>query len=132
MEEGFPGSSTVKTLPPSAGDAGEVDLIPGSGRASGEGNGNPLQCSCLENPMDRGAWWAVAHAPQRVGQNLETSMHARINGRGVAQCCYDQAGAQYEHSFKKELVTPPGCWRVLCKITWERNSHSKPLSSFVW
>ena len=38
-----------------------VSSIPGSGKSSGEGNGNPLQCSCLENPMDRGAWWAIVH-----------------------------------------------------------------------
>ena len=41
--------------------AGEPGLIPGSERSPGEGNGNPLQCSCLENPMDRGAWWATVH-----------------------------------------------------------------------
>ena len=46
----------VKNLPASAGDAGDSGLIPGSGRSPGEGNGNPLQYSCLENPMDRGAW----------------------------------------------------------------------------
>ena len=46
----------VKNLPANAGDIGDVGLIPGSGRSSGEGNGNPLQCSCLENPRDRGAW----------------------------------------------------------------------------
>ena len=39
----------------------EAGSIPGSGRSSGGGHGNPLQCSCLENPMDRGAWWATAH-----------------------------------------------------------------------
>ena len=49
---GFPGGSVVKNLPVSAGDAG---LITGLGRAPGEGNGNPLQYSCLENSMDRGA-----------------------------------------------------------------------------
>ena len=49
---GFPGSSVVKNLPAKAGDVG---LIPGSGRSSGEGSGNPLQYSCLENPMDGGA-----------------------------------------------------------------------------
>ena len=42
-------------------NAGEPGLIPGSGRSSGEGNGNPLQYSCLENSMDRGAWWATVH-----------------------------------------------------------------------
>ena len=41
--------------------AGDQGLIPGSGRSPGEGNGNPLQHSCLENPMDRGAWWATVH-----------------------------------------------------------------------
>ena len=45
----------------SACNAGDLDSIPGSGRSPGEGNGNPLQYSCLENPMDRGAWWATAH-----------------------------------------------------------------------
>ena len=56
QEGGFPGSSVVKNLPASAGYMG---LIPGSGRSPGEGNGNPLQYSCLGNPMDRGIWWAA-------------------------------------------------------------------------
>ena len=52
---------TLKNLPASAGDAGTSGSIPGSGRSPGEGNGNPLQNSCLENPMDRRAWWATVH-----------------------------------------------------------------------
>ena len=51
----------VKNLPASAGDVGDVGSIPGSGRSPGEGNDNPLQYSCLENLMDRAAWWAVVH-----------------------------------------------------------------------
>ena len=51
----------VKNLPASAGDAGDVGLILGSGRYPGEGNGNPLQYSCLENSMDSGAWGAIVH-----------------------------------------------------------------------
>ena len=47
----------VKNLPANAGDAGHVDLLPGSGRSPRRGNGNPLQYSCLENSMDREAWW---------------------------------------------------------------------------
>ena len=50
---GFPGGSEVKA---SASNAGDLGLIPGLGRSPGEGNGNPLQYSCLENPMDGGAW----------------------------------------------------------------------------
>ena len=55
---GFPGGSDGKMSAYNAGDPGS---IPGSGRALGEENGNPLQYSCLENPMDRGAWGAIVH-----------------------------------------------------------------------
>ena len=50
-------------------NAGDLGLIPGLGRYPGEGNGNPLQYSCLENSMDRGAWWATVHGLQRVGHD---------------------------------------------------------------
>ena len=56
--EGFPSSSHGKESSCNAGDLGS---IPGSERSLGEGNGNPLQYSCLENPMNRGAWWAIVH-----------------------------------------------------------------------
>ena len=49
----------IKYLPASAGDARDVGLIPGSGRSTGGGHGDPLQYSCLENPVDRGAWSAI-------------------------------------------------------------------------
>ena len=58
---GLPKCSGVKNLPAKAGDTGDVGLIPGLGRSSGEGNYNPLQYSCLRNPMDRGAWQATVH-----------------------------------------------------------------------
>ena len=58
ITSGFPGGSEGKASACNAGDPGS---IPGSGRSLGEGNGNPLQYSCLENPMDRGAWWATVH-----------------------------------------------------------------------
>ena len=51
----------IKNPPASSGDMRDRDLIPGSGRSPGGGNGNPLQYSCLENPMDRGALWAIVH-----------------------------------------------------------------------
>ena len=51
----------VKNPPANAGDVRDVSSIPGSGRSPGGGHGNPLQYSCLENPMDRGAWWAIVH-----------------------------------------------------------------------
>ena len=59
----------VKNLPASKGDAGDVGLIPGSGRSPGTGNGSLLQYSCLGNLMDRQAWWATVHvvAKNRTG-----------------------------------------------------------------
>ena len=56
--KGFPGGSEGKA---SACNAGDLGLIPGSGRSPGEGNGNPLQYSCLENPKNGGTWWATVH-----------------------------------------------------------------------
>ena len=64
---GFPGGSVVKNPPANAGDTG---MIPGSRRSHGEGNGNPLQYSCLGNPMDRGAWQAAVHG---VAKELDTT-----------------------------------------------------------
>ena len=53
-------------------NVGDLGLFPGSGRSPGEGNGHPLQYSCLENPMDRGAWWTTVHVVTRVGHDLVT------------------------------------------------------------
>ena len=71
MSSGFPYSSVGKE---SACNAGDLRLIPGSGRSPEEGNGNPLQYSCLENLMDKGAWWATVHGVKRVGHNLATKL----------------------------------------------------------
>ena len=67
----------IKNLPATAGDLGS---IPGSGRSPGEGNGNPLQYSCLENPMDRGAWWAIVHRVAKSRTQLkQLSMHIGVS-----------------------------------------------------
>ena len=63
---GFPGGSVAKNLPVNAGDEG---LIPGLGRSLEEGNGNPLQYSCLENPTDGGAWRSTVYGVMRVGHD---------------------------------------------------------------
>ena len=62
----------ISSLSHSVCNAGHLDSIPGLGRSSGEGNGNPLQYSCLENSMDRGAWWAESMGSQKVGQDRAT------------------------------------------------------------
>ena len=65
----FPGGLVVENPPANEGDA---DSVPGSGRFPEEGNGNPLQYSCLENIMVRGAWQATVHGVSRVRQDLAT------------------------------------------------------------
>ena len=71
---GFPGGSVVKNTPASTG---AIDLIPRLGRSPGEGNGNPLQYSCLENSRDRVALWSIVYGVARVGHDLETNHHHR-------------------------------------------------------
>ena len=65
MRKGFPGGSVVENPPANAGDLGDAGSIPGTERYSGGENGNPLQYSCLENFMDRRAWWASVHGVPR-------------------------------------------------------------------
>ena len=72
LSGGFPGSTEVNNLSANEGDARDVGLTPGSGRARGVGNGNPLQYSCLENSMDRGAWQAIVHGVAKRWTQLST------------------------------------------------------------
>ena len=82
---GFPGSSVVKNPPANAGEAG---LFPGSGRSPGERNGNPLQYSCLENSMDRGAWWATVHGvakgQTRLSDRVNTHSYLKVGLKASA------------------------------------------------
>ena len=71
----------VKNPPANAGDVRDVGTVPGPGRSSGGGNGSPLQYSCLENPTDRGAWWAIAHGVAE-SDTTEATWHARTH-RGL-------------------------------------------------
>ena len=81
----FPASQValvVKNLSANAGNIRDLALIPGSGRSPGEGNGNPLQCSGLENPMDRGAWRATVHGvteSQTRLSDLARRTHVSVN-----------------------------------------------------
>ena len=73
---GFPGGLVVKNPPAKAVDPGDVGLILGSGRSPAEGNGNPLQYSCLGNPMDRGAGYSIVH-----GVTKEWDLTKRLSAR---------------------------------------------------
>ena len=87
---GFPGDSVVKNPLANAGDVGDVGSIPGLGRSPGKENGNPLQYSCLENSMDRTAWWATVwgdHKESDMTENAHTryyySLHTHKNCRRI-------------------------------------------------
>ena len=90
----------------SAWKAGVPGSIPGSGRSLGEGNGNPLQYSCLENSMDRGAWQATVHGVARVGHNWATK----------PPTCEIQPQTHYLDLIKREHQTNPN-WKSFGKMT---------------
>ena len=92
---GFPGTLDGKESACSAGDMG---LIPGSGRSPGGGYGNPLQYSCLENPKDRGGWWAKVHGVTKSQKEttLCTTNLGENPSQSLAGCC--PLGPQVLHS----------------------------------
>ena len=89
-----------QTLPANAKDEGDVGSIPGSGRSSGEGNGNPLQYSCLENFMDRGVWWAIVYGVTTIWTQL--IMHARLANAKVIH-----RHTNLLKSWRDSYATPP-------------------------
>ena len=66
----------IKTPPANAEDIGDADLIPGLEKSPGGGHGNPFQYSCLKNPMDRGAWWAVVDGVAEESNTTEMTKHS--------------------------------------------------------
>ena len=76
---GFPGDTVVKNLPTSAGDTRDEGLISRSGRYLGVGNGNLLQYSCLENSMERGAWWVIVLWVSKSWTQLSTHTHTHTH-----------------------------------------------------
>ena len=82
----------VKKLPANAGDIGNTGSIPGLGR-SGGGNGKPLQCSCLEDPMDRGTWWTTVHGDTKTQTWLKRlSTQARVVWESASQARQNLGG----------------------------------------
>ena len=90
----------LKNLPANAGDIREAGSIPGSGRTPGGGHGNPLQHSCLENPVDRGAWWAPAH---RVTES-QTGLKQLCTHTHRAQACLLQGLGEQSQLFNRKRL----------------------------
>ena len=96
----FPHSSVSKE---SACNAGDQDSVPGSGKSPGEGNGNPLRYSCLENPMDRGDWQATVHSIARVRHNLATKPPTTTIYLTILFVSYQNES--YGHSYYHMVIT---------------------------
>ena len=79
LSQGFPGGAVAKNPPPNAGEERDTGSIPGSGRSPGGGNSHPVQYSCLENPMDRGAW-ATVHRNVKSQTGLSGHAHSAEPG----------------------------------------------------
>ena len=106
----FLGGTVVKNLPANAGNSRNVDLIPGSGRSAGEGNGNLLQYSCLENPIDRRAWRATVHGVTKSWTWLSTHTHEAYKGVGKRVWLWELHGLWFYNQRKSgegEKTTPP-------------------------
>ena len=99
----------VKYLPANARDAGDAGLIPQLGRSPGEEHGNPLQYSCLENPTDRGAWWAAVHG---VAKESDTTDHLNNNNNKMVRTCLSEMMSESEVA--QSCLTP--CDAVDCSL----------------
>ena len=94
----------VKNPPANAGDVRNMGSIPAWGRSPGGGHGNPLQYSCLQNPMDRGAWWAIVHRiakRQTRLKRLNTHTHTYWEGWNQLLILEDKSNHVESHSFSK-------------------------------
>ena len=101
MRIGFLGGSDSKE---SVCNAGDLGLIPGSGRSPGEGKGNALQCSCLENSMDRGTWRATVHGVTEW--TLLTDSHTHTDENKTSTCSYYSSFPPFETL--DTYLSPPG------------------------
>ena len=131
---GFPCSPSGKNnLPTKAGDTRDLGSIPGLGRSHGGGNGNQLQCSCPENSMDRGAWWATVHGVTKSRTQLkQLSMHAYKEScvHISRQLLQFKAGHRFAVHRQRCFVYPVGLLSSLmsCDSKEEPQSLPKPLT----
>ena len=114
---GFLGGSSGKEPPATAGDIRDTSSIPGSGRSPGGGHGKPPQYSCLENPMDRGAWQATVHGVA-VSDMTEATSHTHVFKKYT--CSWRQTGANC-CTPKPEGLRPP---HAVQDLSLQSHSHS--------
>ena len=129
MGRGFPGGSVMNNSSVNAGDAG---LMPGSRRrAPGGGNGNPIQHSCLGNPMNRGAWQAPVHEAARVGhdwvpkQQQQQQIKGNAPSSGNARCLSFPSSGKAETLGAMSQISFPCRWREQRRRMRSRNSGAR-------
>ena len=113
---GFPSGSPVKNSPADAGDMGS---IPELGRSPGEENGNPLQQSCLGNPIDRRAWWLPSMGSQRVRHDLVTKQHVIL------------LFTKWDRHFYKVLILTCSLVWFFCKVIWDYVSKASNIGLII-
>ena len=122
----------VKNLPANVGDAAEMGLIPGSGRSPGVGNGRPLQCSCLENSIDSGAWQATVHGVSQSCTQLST---AQQHHKTCGGCKNVPLRSAWGGSICCPLALPPRCVKALllsvCSLPMVDHEGSTNAGSFL-
>ena len=104
----------IKILPANAGDIRDVALIPGLGRSPGGGHGKPLQYSCLENPIYRGAWWATVHraSKNQTGLKWLSTKHALPNSRAPVINHHTVLSLLLPHGQKKQAPPEPASFTL--------------------
>ena len=116
---GFPDGTVVKSLPANAGDSGS---IPGLGRSSGEGNGNPFQYSCLGNPTDRGAWWATVHGVTE--SDMTAQMHPHRYHGGYFIYVNSPSSKNWHTITPLHQMAPVQSWGRGSSCEWQASSSS--------
>ena len=129
--ESFPGGASAKNLPANAGDIRHVGSIPGSGRSPGGRHGNPLQYSCLESPMDSGAWWAGVQRVTKSRTRLSDLACTHIGSR-ESQGTKGWAGVRADISSSGSQTQKPSTLPARHDFSFRRKScHSHPLCCWL-
>ena len=121
---GFPGGSVVKSPPASAGDTGDSGSTPGLGRSPGGGHGNPLQYSCLMNPMDRRAWRATLHAVAKSRTRLK-QLSTHTQHRPMRKQCLQK----FLHEVRRKRVYTAYSCRWISAGDWFQKTPRIPKSA---
>ena len=122
----------VKSLLANAGDLRDMSSVPGPGKSSGGGHGNPLQYSCLENSMDRGAWWAISPWVCKESDTTEVTWHARKCMHKFPILCCQMGWNTGDQTFRFFFFWGEACCKTLVKCRKVRYFVSNHSTGRAW